>query len=229
MTPMNPANSTTSAPRWRARHYIAVTLLLALVMGVFVVWGFFRLGSETETLRESLMSSTQEKWNKKIALHVGIFSTTLVRAGSLFFTIPSEPRAALDAVRGVEFGVYELAEEPVCLNSAAILAKADRAMAARGWDRAVGVAHENEVVALYVPRRGGGTRNVRCCLFVLERRNLVVLSAKANIEPLLQLAQQRLAPAWREQHFRWDSAQPVWRNNSNPKGNKANVVASNIP
>jgi hypothetical protein len=102
-------------------------------------------------------------------------------------------------------------------------------MTARGWDRAVGVTREHELVAVYMPHGKMGARHVKCCLMVLERRNLVVLSAVANVEPLLQLAQQRLGPVWQEHCSRFGSAQPVRRNNSNPKGSRPNVVASNMP
>jgi hypothetical protein len=175
------------------------TLLVALVLGAFVVWRFFHLGSETEALRAGLMQATHGGCEKKIALHVGMFSTALVRAGSRFFTMPPEPRAALEAVHSVEFGVYEVQEDSAHIDAGAILASTDKAMGARGWERCVGVVHEHQVVAVYVPRQGIRLRNLKCCLLVLESRNLVVLSATGNIEPLIALAQRKLGPEW-EKH-----------------------------
>jgi hypothetical protein len=222
-------NVTGPGSRLRAWHCIAATLLAAFFMGVFVVWGFFRLSSESEALRESLMGSVQGKWDKKIGLHVGVFSTALVRAGSRFFEMPPEPRAALEAIRSVEFGIYELREDPGPIDAGAILARADKAMSGRGWQRAVGVVHEHQVVAVYLPRREVRLGSLKCCLLVLESRNLVVLSAKGNLEPLVELAWSKLGPEWREHRPGLFSIQDECRSKSSANGSNAKLVASNIP
>jgi hypothetical protein len=175
------------------------TLLVASVLGAFVVWRFFQLGSETEALRAGLMDATHGTCEKKIAVHVGMFATALVRAGSRFFTIPPEPRAALESVHSVEFGIYELQEGSADIDAGAVLASTDKAMGARGWERCVGVVHEHQVVAVYLPRQGIRLGSLKCCLLVLESRNLVVLSARGNLEPLIALAQSKLGPEW-EKH-----------------------------
>jgi hypothetical protein len=200
MIPAKPAATPVSGRlRLRAWHFVIGTLLVALLLGGFVVWRFFHLGSETETLRASLIQATHARCEKRIALHVGMFSTALVRAGSRFLTMPPEPRAALEAVRSVEFGVYQLQDELTQIKAGAVLASTDKAMATRGWERCVGVVHEHQIVAVYVPKHAIGSRDLKCCLLVLESRNLVVLSATGKLEPLITLAQSKLGPEW-EKH-----------------------------
>jgi len=213
--------------RLRAWHCVAGTLVMALLMGAFVIWGFFQLGSDSEALRASLMGSVQGKWDKKIGLHVGLFSTALVRSGSRFFSMPPEPRAALEAVRSIELGVYELKDAPPRINGGDIVARADKAMAGRGWDRAVGVLHEHQVVAVYVPRRGVRLSHLKCCVLVLESRNLVVISAVGNLEPLIELARSKLGPEWKELGLL--SIQEECLIKSSANGSKAKLVASNMP
>jgi hypothetical protein len=125
---------------------------------------------------------------------VGGITTALVRGGSRFFHLPPEPRAALDALHGADVGVYNLPEDPGYVERGAILTRADKAMAARGWDRVVGVIQEHDLVAVYLPHKRISLRNVRCCVAVFSGRDLVVVSAKGNIEPLLALVEKRIEP-----------------------------------
>jgi hypothetical protein len=167
------------------------------------VLGMLRLGSEATILRKTLMSSVPGNWDKKIAIRVGGITTALVRGGSLFFNLPPEPRAALDALHGAEVGVYNLREEPGYVERGPILTRADQAMVARGWDRIVGVVQENDLVAVYVPHKKVSARNFRCCVVVFSGRDLVVVSARGNVEPLLALAQKHIEPDLKRSLLAW--------------------------
>jgi len=178
--------------RFRARAIIvSATLLLLFLCGCGVA-GYFQLGSEATILRKCIMTSVPGQWDKKIAVHLGGLTCGLVRAGSRLFNLPPEPRAALEAVHGVEVGVYKLQEQPVSLNRQAIFSKADQAMTARGWLRVVGVAKGTDIVAIYIPRTGFSARQMSCCLLVLDDQNLVVASARGNPQPLLAIAAKHL-------------------------------------
>jgi len=178
----------TPGSRFHAGYVVAAAVPLFFLLGVVGVTGYFRLGSETTALRESLMDSVAGQWTKTIAVHVGWFTTSLVRAGSRLVKLDPEPRAALEAVRAAEVGVYKLREGPVPEDHGAILGRADKAMARRGWVRVVGVSHDRELVAVYMPRKGMSLRNMKCCLMVFNGRELVVASARGNLEPLWAIA-----------------------------------------
>lgn len=184
--------------RLRAWHWVMGTFLVASVLGGFAVWRLFQLGAETEALRAGMIGATHGRCEKKLALHVGMFATALVRAGSRFFTMPPEPRAALDSIHSVEVGIYEVQGNSAPVDAGAVLASTDKAMAARGWDRVVGVVHDHQVVTLYVPRRGISLRGLKCCLLVLQGRNMVLVSAKGNVEPLIALVQSKLGAEWKK-------------------------------
>lgn len=193
-TPNAPSNPRGSGPR--AGYVIALTipLVFALFFALCVigVTGYFRLGSETTALRESLMGSVDGRWHKTIAVHLGWFTTSLVRAGTRLVKLDPEPRAAIEAVRGVEVGVYQVQDVPVREDHGAILAKADKSMARRGWVRVVGVSHDRDLVAVYMPRKGVSPRNVKCSVMVFNGRELVVVSARGNLEPLWAIAEKHL-------------------------------------
>lgn len=189
--------------RSHAGYVVLGAMVLFLMMCVLSVLGMFHLGSEATLLRTTLMSSVAGTWDKKIAIRVGGITTALVRGGSRFFNLPPEPRAALDALHGAEVGVYNLQEEPGYVDRGPMLTRADKAMAARGWDRIVGVVQENNLVAVYIPHKKASARNLRCCVAVFSGRDLVVVSARGNVEPLLALAEKHIEPDLKRSLLAW--------------------------
>ena len=95
-------------------------------------------------------------------------------------------------MRAAEVGVYKLREGPVPEDHGAILRRADQAMTRRGWVRVVGVSHDRELVAVYMPRKGASPRNLKCCVMVFNGRELVVAAARGNLEPLWAIAGKHL-------------------------------------
>jgi hypothetical protein len=180
-------------------------MLVALALLVVGVTSFFRLGRDARTLRNTFIvgvtSGTTVTSEKRIELSVGPVSFCAVRAGLSCLPIPTEVRTALRAVRGAEVGIYRLAGGLSEVDSSALLSAADRAMAARGWDRLVEVAKDGEVVAVYVlSARELGSR-LRACVAVLHEQQLVIVSGRTDLEPLIELATSR--PEWKDQPRRW--------------------------
>jgi len=176
---------------FRIRDLVLGALLIGFAAATIGVISYFRLSSEASILRESVIAG-DGRWNKKIAVNVGFFTTSLARVGSRFFKMPPEPRAALDSIRGAEVGIYKLEESAGWVDPNAILARADKAMSARRWDRVVGVSHEHELVAVSLPHRGLSPEHMRCCVLVLQGNNLVVAGASGNLDPLLELARTKI-------------------------------------
>lgn len=187
---MNSAQA--SDPGVRLRDVLLWGLLIGIAVMIVGITSFFRLSPEAAILRESAMAGAPGAWKKTIALNVGFFTTGLVRIGSQFFKLDAEPRGAIDSIRGGEVGIYKLQNSAGWVNHGAILARADKAMSARRWDRVVGVSQDRQLVAVYAPRRGLATDHVRCCVLVLKENDLVVAGASGNLDPLLAIAKQNL-------------------------------------
>ena len=183
-----------SRPRFRVRTgYVVLALVLCLPLLCAVgIAGYFRLSSATEALRSSVIESVPGQWDKRFAVHVGGLTLGLVRFGSLFFNLPAEPKAALETLHGAEVGVYKLQDAPSALDYSAMFTATDKCMRRRGWDRVVGVAQGRQFVAVYLPRNLRTVKRMACCVAVLNEQDLVVASARGNLEPLLALATQRL-------------------------------------
>jgi hypothetical protein len=137
------------------------------------------------------------KWDNKVTLHPGFFTSALARAGARFFKLPPEAQAAISSMRGFEVAVYKNSQATAdWVDTGAVLARADDAMSARRWDRVVGVSRDDKLVAVYTPRRGVTANSIRCCVLVLHRNDLVVAGANGKLEPLVEVAQRHLEVPW---------------------------------
>ena len=180
--------------RFRVRTgYVVLALVLCLPLLCAVgIAGYFRLSSATQALRNSVIESVPGQWDKRFAVHVGGLTLGLVRFGASFFNLPSEPKAALEALHGAEVGVYNLRDAPCAPDYSAMFTAADKCMRRRGWERIVGVAEGRQFVAVYMPRNLRTVKRMACCVAVLNEQDLVVASARGNVQPMLELATQHL-------------------------------------
>jgi hypothetical protein len=164
---------------------LAVLLALTFVIAVEVV-SCFHLSSDARALRNSLIKSSGVEWRQQIALSAGGLPLCAIRAGLSFVRLDDGARAALQSVRGAEVGIYQLPSGAKSPERAALLAAADAAMMARGWDRVVGVMDGQDLVAVYLPGKIASSRRMKCCLMVFDGQEMVVVSARANLEPFLK-------------------------------------------
>jgi hypothetical protein len=67
-----------------------------------------------------------------------------------------------------------------------MLAVGGQVMNARGWERVVGVLDEEDLVSVFVPAGAVLTDKVKCCVLVFDGRQMVMVSARVNAEPLLE-------------------------------------------
>ena len=154
--------------------------------------GCFRVSSDVGALRDSVMKTVSAKQEKQIEIGVGPLTLNLARAGLSFVDLEPEVRKALHVVRSAEVGVYKLRNERQRLNHAAMLSAADKTMTDRGWDRVVGVMNRRELVAIYVPAQARSARNLKVCLLTLNGQEMVVASARSNVEALAEIALNRV-------------------------------------
>jgi hypothetical protein len=181
-----------TAPRLRKWHVVILAMLGTVALCVFGITGYFRLSSDTAALQTSLMKSVGGHWDKKIAVRVGWLTMGLVRNGLRCVHLAPEPRAVIEALHGVEVGVYNQAPGARGIDRGAMLSATDKAMSDCGWVRAVGVAKEHDFVAVYLPRKGISAGSMKCRVAVLHGETLVVVSARGNLEPLIQIARSHL-------------------------------------
>ena len=173
------------------RPWAKLHIACAVVLVTICLTGCFKVSTDAGALRDSVMKAAHADREERIEIGVGPLTLNLARAGLAFVDLEPEARTALHAVRSAEVGVYKLRNERQQLNHAAMLSAADSTMADRGWDRVVGVINRHELVAIYVPEQVRSTRNVKVCLVTVNGEELIVASARSNLEPLMEMAWNR--------------------------------------
>ncbi len=178
---------------WGGGLLLAGTLLLAFEI--------LHSGTDLTALRRSLVEHAEPGWRKQIQIGVGTLTLGLARTGLAFVNVPSEARAALSAVRSAEVSVNEWQGSGSGPDHGGMLERADATMGDRGWDRLLGVTRKKESVAIYVPRKMSSKRNLRVCVVVVEDRQMVLVAARINPEPLLALVNDLQVPRPDGSHF----------------------------
>src|SRR5258708_7116539 len=109
---------------------LAVVLIpfVALGMIALAVASCFHLSSDTRALRNGLMEASGAQWRQQIALNFGSVILGAARAGLSFAPLDAKAQAAVQAVRGAEFGIYELTTETKSPDGAKMLAVADEVL-----------------------------------------------------------------------------------------------------
>jgi hypothetical protein len=72
-----------------------------------------------------------------------------------------------------------------------MLTAADEAMQRRGWERVVGVIKDDILVAVYMPAQPTAPSRMKCAVMVCEGRQMVLASARANLDPAINFALAR--------------------------------------
>jgi hypothetical protein len=198
-----PSSSHPPAARRLARRLwfwgLLATPLLLLALLAAGVASFFHPGSDARALRNELIQSSGVAWQQQIALNAGYLTLGAVRAGLSGARLNPGARAALQSVQTAGIGVYQLPAGTPSPDRAAMLAAADSAMTARGWERVAGVMDGRSLVAIYLPEKASAHR-LKCCAMVVDGKDLVLISARGNLEPLFKyaLAQTGFGPPPRQ-------------------------------
>lgn len=191
---MNPS-SLPPASHCPARHQWLWALLVVLLLlpGILLVTvaatvaSFFHLGSDAQALRNGLMKSSGVVWQQNIAVNANWLTLGAVRAGLSRVKLDPGAQAALRSVRSAGVGIYQVASGTPP-DRAAMLAAADSAMTARGWQRVVGVMDGRDLVAIYLPRKHISVHRLKCCVMVFDGKQMVLVSARGNRKPILTYA-----------------------------------------
>ncbi|MCZ7637921.1 MAG: DUF4252 domain-containing protein [Verrucomicrobia bacterium] len=148
-------------------------------------------------MQAALIEHSSCEWQRtiRVGIPAGLFS--VARWGLRFVDIEPEARAALDTMHGVRVAIYQRAHGDA--DRAAMLAAADTALSARGWERIVGVLERKEMVAVYLPGQMKAGDLLELCVVVFDGEQLVLVSGRADPEPLVELALHHTA----EQRTHW--------------------------
>jgi len=148
----------------------------------------FTLDRDARVLRRSITDSLGTKLDSTIELRVGESLISATQLGIRWcHDIPDQAHIALAALRSASVGVYHL-KKPSAAERAAVLVRAQDVMEKRGWSRVVGVNDHDTMVAVYAPSAFHDSGPQRVCVAVIDGNQLIVVSARADLTKLAELA-----------------------------------------
>jgi hypothetical protein len=155
------------------------------------------LPREATALRQELLAAWDGHCTTRFQLNLDGAALGTVRAGLRLADLPPEARLALAAVRQASVGVYALTGPAAVIPGQPMIPRVDAAMARRGYERLVAVRDGDETVLVYAPANATGD-GLDVCLAVVDGEDLIVVSARVAMAPLLELIERSGSgrPAW---------------------------------
>jgi hypothetical protein len=174
--------------KWLLRIFLGC-FLLAIAAPVAIALAVLNISGDTRALRNAAIHADDNAhWKKKIEVNLGSLPFALGRLAMPHLDVPEDARLAFSALRGVDVSVHEL--DSAAPDRAKVLADSDARMSKRGWDRIVCVFDNGAAVAIYAQGKPGS--ELKISALVLHERNMVVVSGRARLEPILELAMQKV-------------------------------------
>lgn len=166
---------------------IAVPALL-----IYSVVRCFSLGADGAALRGAVLESPRQAFQPQVELRLGWLPLGLLRQGLRLADPEPAARVALESIRRVEVGVYELGDAGASVDASEVLAAGDRALRPLNWERAVGVLHEGAIVGVYSRETANDPDALEFCVLVRRENHLVLAAVGCRSGPLLEFARQAL-------------------------------------
>jgi hypothetical protein len=188
-----------SLRKWLLRIFLG-SFLLALATPVAIAVAVLHVSADTRALRNAVIEGDGANWKKQVEANIGFLPLSVARMVLPFTPAPPEALQAFSAIRSVEVSVHELRDsEP---DRARILSDADKQMRKRGLDRVVAVLDGKTAVAVYATAESGGGSKVKVSVLVVEGRQMVVVTGRANLEPVMELAMSKANTEFLAKHPR---------------------------
>ena len=200
---MEAPSSKTSLRKWLLRIFVG-SLLLAIATPVAIAVAIFHVSGDTRALRNAAIHGDGAQWKKQVEANVGFLPLSVARMILPFTPAPPEAQQALSAIRSVEVSVHELrGSKP---DHARILRDADEDMRKRGWDRVVAVLENDSAVAIYVTPDSGPGGKVKASVLVVDGNQMIAVTGRANLEPIMDLAMNKAEEGFLSKHRRREVA-----------------------
>lgn len=200
--------TTSTPPHTRSRSTLGRILAVfgVLVLGLILA-GFFagtaivrglihgsNSPADMAELRSELLECLDVSRTTDIEVTIPGWIMTLGRVGASLSHLDPEARVLLETLRSGRIGVYELSESPGRESRLAMLETADAQLLENGdWNRIVTLIDNEELVVVYTDDSTlDASDDVELFVIVMDHRDFVMASARANAEPVLQLASSAL-------------------------------------
>lgn len=186
---------------YRHDRHASVLQVLAVFAGIslvgigliaLLVYRTITVGGDMRSVRGAVMNDMGVKCTSKVEVSAQPWLVGLARLGLNLAPLDPEARLAIQSIRGAEVGVYHLASEFDVRERHQLFNKVAARMAERDWDRAVTVINRDQLVMVFTPDEKMNADNIEAFVFVLNGRDLVLVSGKGNLQPIIELLSTKM-------------------------------------
>lgn len=174
----------------RSRSNGKILVVVLILVGLFglAVADCFRMDADGRALRDALKRGSHASFSRVFQGGAGPVLLGMARVGLRFADdLPGEARRGAASVRSARVSVDRVEGRLNRGRLPQMMAEADRVMTGRGWERLVCVRESGTLVLVYIDASSKGGSTVPTRLAVLESEQLVVVSAKLRLQPLIDL------------------------------------------
>lgn len=179
----------------------AVLQVLAVLAGIcliglsaiaFAVYSTVTVGSDMRAVRNVAAKEAHLRFAQQWEGTAHPLLVDVARFGLSFAHLQPEARLAIQSVRGAEVGFYELTTPPNDATRQRLFRDFSQRLEQRGWSRTVSVLDREDLVMVFVPNSETSAQEFRAFVVVLNERQLVLVSGRANLEPMAELVESKL-------------------------------------
>lgn len=152
----------------------------------------FLPGREIRVLNRAVMAAAPGDWDRQWIVGVGRLPSGLAKAALAWVEMPPEARAAVQAFESADVAIYRRQGSSKGMASAEPLTAAAIQLARQGWEPLVRVQDGGQQVLFFTRPPGFHETRLRVCGLVIDDDQLVLVSATADLEPLMDLAATHL-------------------------------------
>ena len=184
---------------------LAGVCLVGVGLVVLLVYRTITVGGDIRAVRGVLLKDLGVKCASKVEISAQPWVVALTRLGLGFAPLEPEARLAMKSIRSAEVGVYRLAANLNDRERCELFRQVATRMADRHWDRTVTVIGRDEMVMVFSPDEKENSSNIDAFVFVLNGRDLVLVSGRGNLDPIVELARTKMGesmPAQLAAHWR---------------------------
>jgi len=189
--------------RTRRQSPWLVWSLIALCVGIpsfalYTLAACFRLGPDAQALGEGFRG----RGAPGLELRLGALPMSLLRFGLHRAPLEPEARMALDALHGVEVGLYPFAGGGHPEETSERIIAGSAALSGRGWYQALGIANDEVTVSVHVREDERRPDRIQLCAVVQRESHVAVISVRGQVpDALLSAIGYRLPSSGRGRKY----------------------------
>lgn len=185
-----------ASPRRFWKLFVGVVLAVVLMLvglGGLLAWAW-RPSGDLQALRAAVRSPSAGAWRPELEVSLGRLPAWCARSALGWIDLPPEARAAVNAIRSAQVGIYRRPATATSSESTSLemLRSMEKNLSERGWSPVATVREGDRTIAVLTRGESAeSTAPLAACALVVEEARLIVVAGDFQLAPLLEWGIER--------------------------------------